>query len=160
MSSDDMFAGSKGRVRVLMEDVVRRSGIEAALRKNAKADAEDEDPLGNVSGLITEATKYDQEFPDGTLDDFLAGVSLRTDVDALREGDGAVTLMTLHAAKGLEFPVVAMVGLEEGILPHSRARGNMEELEEERRLCFVGITRAQETLILTKAGYRTIRGLR
>jgi DNA helicase-2/ATP-dependent DNA helicase PcrA len=161
LNSDDMFAaGSKGRVRALMEDVVRRSGIEAALRKNAKTDAEDEDPLGNVNGLITEAAKYDQEFPDGSLDDFLAGVSLRTDVDALREGNGAVTLMTLHAAKGLEFPVVAMIGLEEGVLPHSRARGNMDELEEERRLCFVGITRAQETLILSKAGYRTIRGLR
>jgi DNA helicase II / ATP-dependent DNA helicase PcrA len=68
--------------------------------------------------------------------------------------------MTLHAAKGLEFPVVAMIGMEEGILPHSRSRGNLLELEEERRLCFVGITRAQETLILSKAHYRTIRGLR
>ena len=68
--------------------------------------------------------------------------------------------MTLHAAKGLEFPVVAMIGLEEGCLPHARARGNLTELEEERRLCFVGITRAQEQLILTKAAYRTMRGLR
>src|SRR5205809_5303859 len=72
----------------------------------------------------------------------------------------AVTLMTLHAAKVLEFPVVAMIGMEEGILPHSRARGNIKELEEERRLAFVGITRTQEHLILTKAAYRTIRGLR
>src|SRR5262249_41755218 len=62
--------------------------------------------------------------------------------------------------KGLEFPVVAMIGLEEGILPHARSRGNMKELEEERRLAFVGITRAQEHLIMTKAAYRTIRGLR
>ncbi len=160
MSSDDIFAGSKGRVQTVMEDVVKKSGIEAALRKNAKGDAEDEDPLGNVNGLITEAAKFDQEFPDGSLEDFLAGVSLRTDVDALREGEGAVTLMTLHAAKGLEFPVVAMIGLEEGVLPHARARGNIAELEEERRLCFVGITRAQEKLILSKAAYRTIRGLR
>jgi len=68
--------------------------------------------------------------------------------------------MTLHAAKGLEFSVVAMIGLEEGILPHARSRGNIKELEEERRLAFVGITRAQEYLILTKAAYRTIRGLR
>src|SRR4029077_13445995 len=66
----------------------------------------------------------------------------------------------LHAAKGLEFPVVAMIGMEEGVLPHARARGNLKELEEERRLCFVGITRAQERLILSKAAYRTIRGLR
>ena len=68
--------------------------------------------------------------------------------------------MTLHAAKGLEFPVVAMIGLEEGILPHSRAANSPDELEEERRLCFVGITRAEERLILSKAAYRTIRGLR
>jgi DNA helicase-2/ATP-dependent DNA helicase PcrA len=71
-----------------------------------------------------------------------------------------VTLMTLHAAKGLEFPVVAIIGLEEGCLPHARARGNPNELEEERRLAFVGITRAQERILLTKAAYRTLRGLR
>jgi DNA helicase-2/ATP-dependent DNA helicase PcrA len=68
--------------------------------------------------------------------------------------------MTLHAAKGLEFPVVAIVGMEDGCLPHSRARDNNDDLEEERRLCYVGITRAQERLILSKASYRTIRGLR
>jgi DNA helicase-2/ATP-dependent DNA helicase PcrA len=152
---------AEGRIRRLMEDVVRASGIEDLLRKKAKLDAaEDEDPLGNVNGLITEAAKYDSEFPEGSLDDFLAGVSLRTDADSLKDGDGAVTLMTLHAAKGLEFPVVAMVGLEEGVLPHSRARDDMNQMEEERRLCFVGITRAQERLILTKSAFRTIRGLR
>lgn len=149
-----------GRVRRLMEDVVRRSGIDAMLKKKAKTEAEDEDPLGNVNGLITEAAKYDSEFPEGSLDDFLASVSLRTDADSLKDGDGAVTLMTLHAAKGLEFPVVAMVGLEEGVLPHSRAREDQHQMEEERRLCFVGITRAQEKLILTKSAFRTIRGLR
>jgi DNA helicase-2/ATP-dependent DNA helicase PcrA len=68
--------------------------------------------------------------------------------------------MTLHAAKGLEFPAVAMLGLEEGCLPHARARDNVNQLEEERRLCFVGITRAEKHLLLTKAAYRTMRGLR
>ena len=68
--------------------------------------------------------------------------------------------MTLHAAKGLEFPVVAMIGLEEGCLPHARSRDSMKELEEERRLCFVGITRAEQHLILSRAVYRTMRGLR
>lgn len=150
----------EGKTQRVTEDVVRRSGIEAALKKKARSEAEDEDPLGNVNGLITEAAKYDQEFPEGSLDDFLASVSLRTDIDALREGEGAVTLMTLHAAKGLEFPVVAIVGMEEGVLPHARARDDRNQLEEERRLCFVGITRAQERLIMTKSAYRTIRGLR
>jgi DNA helicase-2/ATP-dependent DNA helicase PcrA len=78
----------------------------------------------------------------------------------MKGNGGAITMMTLHAAKGLEFPVVAMIGLEEGVLPHSRARDSMDEMEEERRLCFVGITRAQERLLLTRAAYRTIRGLR
>jgi DNA helicase-2/ATP-dependent DNA helicase PcrA len=70
-----------------------------------------------------------------------------------------VTLMTLHAAKGLEFPVVAIIGLEEGVLPHSRAKDNVKEMEEERRLCFVGITRAQEFVILSNAARRAIRGV-
>ncbi len=91
----------------------------------------------------------------------LSMVSLVSDADHMKGAGGAITLMTLHAAKGLEFPVVAMIGLEEGILPHGpSARGNMKELEEERRLCFVGITRAQQHLLLSKAAYRTIRGLR
>ena len=87
-------------------------------------------------------------------------ISLVSDIDHMKGNGGAITMMTLHAAKGLEFPVVAMIGLEEGCLPHSRARENANEMEEERRLCFVGITRAEERLILTKANYRTLRGLR
>lgn len=156
-----MFAERSVSVRTLMEDIIKRSGIEASLLKKGEADASgDDDPLGNVNGLITEAAKFDQEFPESSLDDYLAGVTLVSDADAVKEGSGAVTMMTLHAAKGLEFPVVAMIGLEEGILPHSRSRGNPAEMEEERRLCFVGITRAQERLILTKANYRMMRGLR
>jgi DNA helicase-2/ATP-dependent DNA helicase PcrA len=87
-------------------------------------------------------------------------ISLVSDMDHMKGNGGAITMMTLHSAKGLEFPVVAMIGLEEGCLPHARARDSMDQLEEERRLCFVGITRAEERLIMTKAGYRTIRGLR
>src|SRR6185295_3110360 len=116
--------------------------------------------IENVNQLITAASEYDKENPEGTLDSYLAGVSLVSDADALKDSGGAVTLMTLHAAKGLEFPVVAIIGLEEGCLPHARAREHPEQMEEERRLCFVGITRAQKKLILTKAAYRTMRGLR
>jgi DNA helicase-2/ATP-dependent DNA helicase PcrA len=78
----------------------------------------------------------------------------------MKGAGGAVTLMTLHAAKGLEFPVVAMIGMEDGILPHARSREDALQREEERRLCFVGITRAQERLLLSKAAVRTVRGLR
>jgi DNA helicase-2/ATP-dependent DNA helicase PcrA len=149
---------------MLMENVVRRSGLEAALKKAQQvaggADDEGNDPLANVSELISSAAEFETENPQGTLQDYLSMISLVSDADHLKGHGGAVTLMTLHAAKGLEFPVVAMIGLEEGILPHSRARGNVNELEEERRLCFVGITRAEQKLILTKAAYRTIRGLR
>ncbi|MDQ7012485.1 MAG: UvrD-helicase domain-containing protein [Planctomycetota bacterium] len=90
---------------------------------------------------------------------YLEKVSLVADADAIDPAQGSVTLMTLHAAKGLEFPVVAMIGLEEGLLPHSRAQTSESDLEEERRLCFVGITRAMEHVQLTSAKYRTIRGM-
>lgn len=90
---------------------------------------------------------------------YLERVSLVADADAIDPAQGSVTLMTLHAAKGLEFPVVAMVGLEEGLLPHSRAQASEADLEEERRLCFVGITRAMKHVQLTAAKYRTVRGM-
>src|SRR5690606_27776330 len=90
---------------------------------------------------------------------YLESVSLVADADTVDPEQGAVTLMTLHAAKGLEFPVVAMIGLEEGCLPHSRARESEADLEEERRLAFVGITRAMRRLQISCAKYRTIRGI-
>jgi DNA helicase-2/ATP-dependent DNA helicase PcrA len=155
--AEDIFQSNKGRVQTIMEDVVRVSGMEALLRKTGDEELTE---LNNVNELISSAAEYDRDNADGSLQEYLANVSLVSDTDHMKDGGGAVTLMTLHAAKGLEFPVVAMIGMEEGVLPHSRARGNLEELEEERRLCFVGVTRAQQKLILTKAAYRTIRGLR
>jgi DNA helicase-2/ATP-dependent DNA helicase PcrA len=154
---EDIFRSAKGRVQAIMDDVVRTSGLEAMYRKSGD---EEQTELNNVNELITSAAEYDRDNPDGSLQEYLANVSLVSDTDHMKDGGGAVTLMTLHAAKGLEFPVVAMIGMEEGILPHSRARGNLDELEEERRLCFVGITRAQQRLVLSKAQYRTVRGLR
>lgn len=155
----EMFAktGKKGRVTLLMEKVVRQSGLEEFYKK---AGGDEQDELGNINELITSAAEYDEGNPDGNVVDYLAQVSLVSDTDHLKDNGGAVTMMTLHAAKGLEFPVVAMIGLEEGCLPHARARDDQNQLEEERRLCFVGITRAQEKLILSKAACRTIRGLR
>ena len=152
---------TKGRVQSLMEDIVKQSGLEALyLKERAANPTAENDPLANINELISAAAEFDDTQPEGSLDDYLAQVSLVSDADHLKGGSGAVTLMTLHAAKGLEFPVVAMIGLEEGVLPHSRTRANPDEIEEERRLCFVGITRAQKHLIITKAQYRTIRGLR
>jgi DNA helicase-2/ATP-dependent DNA helicase PcrA len=155
------LASSQTTVQSIMEETIKRSGYEAMLTKESKTTEEKgEAAIENVNQLITAATEYDRENPEGSLHEYLAAVSLVSDADHLKDSGGAITLMTLHAAKGLEFPAVAMIGLEEGCLPHARARGNLSELEEERRLCFVGITRAQEHLILTKAAYRTMRGLR
>jgi DNA helicase-2/ATP-dependent DNA helicase PcrA len=146
-----------GGIRTLMEEVVRSSGMEAHLRKIGDADLSE---LKNVEELISAAAEFDEVNPTGTLADYLAQVSLVSDVDKMNDVGGAVTLMTLHAAKGLEFPVVAIIGIEDGVLPHSRSRDNLDEQEEERRLFFVGITRAQERLILSKAQFRTLRGMR
>jgi DNA helicase-2/ATP-dependent DNA helicase PcrA len=148
---------ARGPVQTLMEDVIRRSGLEAFYKKEG---GDEQSELANIDQLITSAAEFDREQEGGTLEEYLSMISLVSDVDHLKGNGGAITMMTLHAAKGLEFPVVAMIGLEDGCLPHSRARESAHELEEERRLCFVGITRAQERLILTKAQYRTMRGLR
>jgi DNA helicase-2/ATP-dependent DNA helicase PcrA len=165
----------RGQVAPLIERVIKESGLEALYAKESKASGgggdTGSDPLGNINELISAAVEFDKEYPEGTLDDYLTQVALVSDTDSLEPaeaagpgseggGGGTVTLMTLHAAKGLEFPVVAMIGWEDGVLPHSRARGDVTQMEEERRLAFVGITRAMEQLILTKAAYRTIRGLR
>jgi DNA helicase-2/ATP-dependent DNA helicase PcrA len=146
-----------GSASAAMETVLQKSGLEAALKK---LDPTQENEIPNVNELISSASEYDREHPEGTLAEYLAAVSLVSDADRVEGAGGAVTLMTLHAAKGLEFPVVAIIGLEEGCLPHSRAREDERELEEERRLCFVGITRAQERLILSNAAWRTMRGKR
>jgi len=149
-------------VRRLIETVLRSSGYEAHLKKFDKDREEGERASDNVAELVSAAAEFDEANPRGTLEDYLAQVSLVSDADHMKGNGGAVTMMTLHAAKGLEFPVVAMIGMEEGILPHSRARDSQEkaQMEEERRLCFVGITRAQERLLLTRAAHRTIRGMR
>ncbi len=114
---------------------------------------------GNVEELLLAAREFDIAHPDdGGLEAYLEQTSLVNDVDAWDSANAAVTLMTLHAAKGLEFPVVFMVGLEEGLLPHERSSVDEEEVEEERRLMFVGITRAQQKLNLSRCMTRFRRG--
>jgi DNA helicase-2/ATP-dependent DNA helicase PcrA len=143
----------------LLDLVLEKSGIEAALRSGKTDDTENE-ALANVYELVTAARQYDQDYPDGTLAEWLHQISLVSDVDGIDSSGGPVTLMTLHSAKGLEFPVVFIVGLEDGLLPHARAlRGDDESLEEERRLCFVGMTRAKQRLTLTHVKYRMFRGV-
>jgi len=147
-------------VRDLIEMVVKDSGLEAHYEK------EDEEKLANLYELVTAGQRFDDEYGEEgatlgrRLFDWLEGVTLVSDQDAVDGESGAVTLMTLHAAKGLEFPVVAMIGLEEGVLPHSRSMDDPAQMEEERRLCFVGITRAERRLMLSYARYRTVRGMR
>ncbi len=144
-------------VQPVIDAVLKKSGLETSL---AAAGEIDNEPLANVYELASAAHQYDADNPDGSLEEWLQQISLVTDLDAVDLAGGPVTLMTLHTAKGLEFPVVYIVGLEEGVLPHSRAiRGTLRELEEERRLCFVGMTRAQKKLTLTCARYRMSRGI-
>jgi DNA helicase-2/ATP-dependent DNA helicase PcrA len=113
--------------------------------------------LENLQEFKSITRAYDQSNEEKTLEGFLAQVSLVADIDAYKEGD-AVTLMTLHTAKGLEFPVVFLVGMEEGIFPHNQSLLDVAELEEERRLCYVGMTRAQQKLYLSCARERTLYG--
>ena len=158
------FAELLDRLRAVLDtpvseavsSVLTLSGLEDELRK--ERDTGGEDRLANVQELVTAAIRYEQEVEEPTLADFLNRVSLTSDQDAVDESAGCVMLMTLHAAKGLEFPMVFLVGLEQGLLPHERSLGIQNSIEEERRLCFVGITRARERLFLSRAHDRMIRG--
>jgi DNA helicase II / ATP-dependent DNA helicase PcrA len=136
----------------LAEAVLDRSGYLAELQ--ASSDLQDASRIENLTELVSVAREYDGQHPDGTLLDFLEQVSLVADADQIPDGEdhgGLVTLMTLHTAKGLEFPVVFLTGLEENVFPHERSIGDERELEEERRLAYVGITRAEQRLYLTRA---------
>ena len=134
------------------EAVLDRSGYLAELQ--ASSDLQDASRIENLKELVSVAREYDGQHPDGSLLEFLEQVSLVADADQIPDGEdhgGLVTLMTLHTAKGLEFPVVFLTGLEENVFPHERSVGDERELEEERRLAYVGITRAQRRLYLTRA---------
>ena len=114
--------------------------------------------IENLEEFLTEAIEFEEEFSDNPLSEFLEGITLRSDIDNLEDETEKVTLMTLHSAKGLEFPAVFLVGMEEGIFPSYKSIGEQKELEEERRLCYVGITRAKEHLFLSCSRQRTVFG--
>jgi DNA helicase-2/ATP-dependent DNA helicase PcrA len=149
-----------------VHEAVRNVVVATALR-DAAADAGEEgrQVAANIDEFITAAVEFEAGFPDGTLLDFLEQTSLASDVDRLDGPAGAVTQMTLHAAKGLEFPAVFIVGWEDGLLPFERGDRPTEEtrraasMEEERRLAFVGMTRAEEHLTLSCARQRMLRGV-
>ncbi len=140
----------------LVRAVVEESGLIAALRESGKA--EDAGRVENLQEFVTVAASFERRRAGATLADFLEHVALVSDIDEAKELDGAVSLMTLHSAKGLEFPIVFLVGMEEGVFPHERSMGDEFEIEEERRLCYVGMTRAQKMLYLSHAMNRTIFG--
>ena len=137
--------------------VCRRSGYVAMLQE--KEDAESRGRLENVEELSSSIQAFLENDPeDPTLSGFLDEVALYTDLDGQEVGDNSVTLMTMHSAKGLEFPSVFVVGMEDGLFPGNRAMGEPEEMEEERRLCYVAMTRAKEKLTLTNARQRMLFG--
>ena len=141
-------------VTALLDLVMERTGYGAHLAE----DPDREDRLDNIRELHSAAAEFAELPPDEGLALFLERAALVSDVDNLKEGEPAITLITLHQAKGLEFPVVFMVGLEEGLLPHNRSLGDDDEMEEERRLCYVGMTRAQERLYMVRAFRRRMMG--
>ena len=132
------------------------TGYTQALKNENTIEAQSR--LENLDELLTVAMEFEKEFADNTLAEFLEGITLSSDADEVDENQDRVTLMTLHSAKGLEFPVVFLVGMEEGIFPGYKSIQAESELEEERRLCYVGMTRAKERLFLTCARTRTIFG--
>ncbi len=142
---------------VTLERTLDQTGYVRALRDAATEEAEGR--LANLMELVAAARDYELRTPEASLPGFVDQVSLRSEVDeAEGAADAPVWLMTLHAAKGLEFPLVVITGMEEGLFPHARSADDAGELEEERRLCYVGITRAQSRLVLTSAARRRTFG--
>ena len=140
----------------LLKEVLNKSGYTRALELENTVEAETR--MQNLGEFLTVAIEFEEESADNTLPEFLESITLSSDVDEMQDEDNTVTLMTLHSAKGLEFPVVFLVGMEEGIFPGYKSIGEPKELEEERRLFYVGITRAKQFLHLTCAKHRTIFG--
>lgn len=143
-------------ILALLEMILEKTGYLHLLESST--DPQDEARVENIGELLSVAKEFDDSHENGTLEEFLEEIALVNDVDNFEQEVSKVTLMTLHAAKGLEFPIVFLAGLEEGLFPHNRTLMNPKEVEEERRLCYVGITRAEKQLYLSNATTRTVFG--
>ena len=152
------FISKKDELKLseLVKKILKDTGYIKALENENTIEAENR--IANLDEFLTVAIEFEEESADNRLSDFLEGITLSSDLDNMEETEESVTLMTLHSAKGLEFPVVFLVGMEEGIFPGYKSIGEQKELEEERRLCYVGITRAKENLFLTNSKQRTTFG--
>lgn len=144
------------KISDLIKETLKTTGYTKALEQEGSVEAETR--IENLEEFLTVAIEFEEESAENTLPEFLEGITLSSDIDGMEESDDKVTLMTLHSAKGLEFPVVFLVGMEEGIFPGYKSIGEPKALEEERRLFYVGITRAKQYLYLTCAKHRTIFG--
>lgn len=155
---DNLSIKATAPLEDLLRFLVEEIGFEQHLEKTS-VDQQDGNSLANVDELISAAVEFDRQHPDdGSLEAFLEQVALVADSDAFDGSSERVTLMTLHAAKGLEFPHVFIIGVEDDMLPHKRSKESEAELEEERRLLFVGITRAKQWLQLSCCKRRAMRG--
>ena len=146
----------KLKLSELIKKILKDTGYTQALENENTVEAENR--IANLDEFLTVAIEFEEESADNGLSNFLEGITLSSDLDNMEETEESVTLMTLHSAKGLEFPVVFLVGMEEGIFPGYKSIGEQKELEEERRLCYVGVTRAKENLYLTNSKQRTTFG--
>jgi DNA helicase-2/ATP-dependent DNA helicase PcrA len=158
---DELRALVEGRMppAEVLEAVLDKTGYLKELSESV--DPQDESRIENLSELVGVAREFEERVPDGGVLEFMEQVSLVADADQIPDADGTggvVTLMTLHAAKGLEYPIVFLTGLEDGVFPHLRTLGDPVELQEERRLAYVGITRAREKLYVSRAHLRSAWG--
>ena len=144
------------KISDLIKQTLSKTGYTKALEQENSVEAETR--IQNLEEFLTVAIEFEEESADNTLAEFLENITLSSDIDGMQDQENSVTLMTLHSAKGLEFPVVFLVGMEEGIFPGYKSIGEPQALEEERRLFYVGITRAKQYLYLTCAKHRTIFG--
>jgi DNA helicase-2/ATP-dependent DNA helicase PcrA len=152
----DLARRSDAQPEEVIRQVLQLSGYKKMLQDSKKE--EDAERLANIEELITAARQFVAEDSTRTLADFVENITLASDVDGWDDKQDCVSVMTMHAAKGLEFPVVYLVAMEQGLVPHERSLGQDEEVEEERRLAFVGMTRAKEELFLTHVRMRDFRG--